>query len=122
MRPNLIAARWNFANFQAEHEKLGRVSGVMMEFTTTPDYGSAEAEGKRESLTVNIGSIVAEGKLVAVTASTRGEGEGRGSESSVHHLDKMLDQDTGYQAPQAIEYRWQGPSLDATGKETSRTR
>lgn len=123
MRPNLVAAKWNFANFQAKDQKLGRVSGVMMEFTTTPDYGSVEgAEGHRQSLTVNIGSIVVEGKLVAVTAATRtanaGEGEAsRKSNSYVKHLDQTLDQDTGYQAPQAIEYHWQGPLLDAsTGK------
>lgn len=129
MRPNLVAAKWNFANFQANDEKLGRVSGVMMEFTTTPDYGSVEQGGEkaaqqqhRQSLTVNIGSIVAEGKLISVTAATRTAGAadsqpGRQSNSYVNHLDKTLDQDTGYQAPQQIEYHWQGPLLDAsTGK------
>ncbi|EST08660.1 Oxidative stress survival, Svf1-like protein [Kalmanozyma brasiliensis GHG001] len=125
MRPNLVAAKWNFANFQADDEKLGRVSGVMMEFTTTPDYGSAQdgqPTGKRESLTVNIGSIVAEGKLIAVTAATRTASaadadKSQKSNSRVTHLDKTLDQDTGYNAPQAIEYTWQGPLLDAsTGK------
>lgn len=123
MRPNLVAAKWNFANFQADDEKLGRVSGVMMEFTTTNDYGSAPAgaTAQRLPLTVNIGSIVADGKLIAVTAATRsasaGENEqSKGSNSFVKHLDKMLDQDTGYQAPQSIEYHWQGPQLNADGK------
>ncbi|SPO30308.1 related to SVF1 - protein with a potential role in cell survival pathways [Ustilago trichophora] len=122
MRPNLVAAKWNFANFQAQHDKLGRVSGVMMEFTTTPDYGSADGEGARQSLTVNIGSIVTDGKLVSVTAATRSVGAAEGEESNksnsyVKHLDKTLDQDTGYQAPQAIEYHWQGPLLDlSSGK------
>lgn len=124
MRPNLVAAKWNFANFQAHDDKLGRVSGVMMEFTTTPDYGSAsdKAGQQRQSLTVNIGSIVANGKLVAVTAATRTAGAAddepsRKSNSYIKHLDKTLDQDTGYHAPQAIEYHWQGPLLDpATGK------
>ncbi|SNX87620.1 related to SVF1 - protein with a potential role in cell survival pathways [Melanopsichium pennsylvanicum] len=123
MRPNLVAAKWNFANFQAQDDKLGRVSGVMMEFTTTPDYGSVEGtQGSRQSLTVNIGSIVAEGKLVTVTASTRAVGQAEGekskqSNSYVKHLDKTLDQDTGYQAPQAIKYHWQGPLLDlSSGK------
>ncbi|TKY90384.1 hypothetical protein EX895_000382 [Sporisorium graminicola] len=122
MRPNLVAAKWNFANFQAQDAKLGRVSGVMMEFTTTPDYGSATEAQQRQSLTVNIGSIVADGKLVSVTAATRTAGAAdsepsRNSNSYVKHLDKTLDQDTGYQAPQAIEYHWQGPLLNqATGK------
>ncbi|KAJ9475347.1 SVF1-like protein [Pseudozyma hubeiensis] len=119
MRPNLVAAKWNFANFQAQDDKLGRVSGVMMEFTTTPDYGSVEKEQQRQSLTVNIGSIVADGKLISVTAATRTAGAAesqpsRKSNSYVKHLDKTLDQDTGYQAPQAIEYHWQGPLLDAS--------
>ncbi|CDU22108.1 related to SVF1-protein with a potential role in cell survival pathways [Sporisorium scitamineum] len=122
MRPNLVAAKWNFANFQAQDDKLGRVSGVMMEFTTTPDYGSATDAQQRQSLTVNIGSIVANGKLVSVTAATRTAGAAdaepsRGSNSYIKHLDKTLDQETGYQAPQAIEYHWQGPLLDlSTGK------
>ncbi len=120
MRPNLVAAKWNFANFQAQDDKLGRVSGVMMEFTTTPDYGSVTEGGEqhRQSLTVNIGSIVAEGKLISVTASTRSAGQSekssRKSNSYVSHLDKTLDQDTGYQAPQSIEYHWDGPLLDAS--------
>lgn len=123
MRPNLVAAKWNFANFQAQDEKLGRVSGIMMEFTTTPDYGSvAEGANARESLTVNIGSIVADGKLVAVSAATRSAGSPASeasckSNSFARHLDPMLDQDTGYQAPQAIEFHWQAPLLDsASGK------
>lgn len=120
MRPNLVAAKWNFANFQAHDDKLGRVSGVMMEFTTTPDYGSAEStDAPRQSLTVNIGSIVANDKLVAVTAATRRAGAAdsepsRNSDSFVKHFDKTLDQDTGYQAPQIIEYHWQGPLLDTS--------
>ncbi|CBQ69746.1 conserved hypothetical protein [Sporisorium reilianum SRZ2] len=122
MRPNLVAAKWNFANFQALDDKLGRVSGVMMEFTTTPDYGTASDAHHRQSLTVNIGSIVANGKLVSVTAATRTAGApdaepSRHSNSYIKHLDKTLDQDTGYQAPQAIEYHWHGPLLDlASGK------
>lgn len=121
MRPNLVAAKWNFANFQGQDEKLGRVSGVMMEFTTTPDYGSVPegTNATRQSLTVNIGSIVADGKLVAVTASSRNataveQEPSRKSNSYVKHQNKMLDQDTGYQAPQNIEYHWQGPLLDAS--------
>ncbi|EPQ28033.1 uncharacterized protein PFL1_04360 [Pseudozyma flocculosa PF-1] len=105
MRPNLVASKWNFANFQADDDKLGRVAAIMMEFTTTSDYGSAKggsqiqgaqassgapAASGRETMTVNIGSIVVDGKLVST-----------------------LDQDTGYQAPQSIRYTWDGPLLDA---------
>lgn len=132
MRPNLVAAKWNFANFQAQDEKLGRVSAIMMEFTTTPDYGNKTASAPqvqsssgsaavadRESLTVNLGSILVDGKLVAVTGATRGS-KASDSEPSQHsascvkHLNKALDQDTGYQTPQQIEYIWAGPALDTT--------
>ncbi|PWY97335.1 oxidative stress survival, Svf1-like protein [Testicularia cyperi] len=135
MRPNLVAARWNFANFQAEDEKLGRVSAIMMEFTTTPDYGNpapaaggaaaggdaATASSAREAVTVNIGSVVVNGKLVAVTGATRGSkaaasDPSKGSDSRVFHLNTTLDQDTGYQAPQQIKFQWEGPELSSSDK------
>ncbi|KAN0063903.1 putative cell survival pathways protein [Thecaphora frezii] len=136
MRPNLVASKWNFANFQADDEKLGKVSAIMMEFTTTSDYGTAKGSGSqlqgaqpsqaasRESLTVNIGSVVVDGKLVTVTGATRGSTAGddepsQRSRSRAHHLDKTLDQDTGYQAPQSIRYTWQGPLLDAASGKGS---
>jgi hypothetical protein len=123
MRPNLVASRWNFANFQSTSGPE-KVSAIMMEFTTTSDYGGPvaqknEKEGtsKRETMTVNIGSVTVAGKLVAVTAATRGgkaaDGEAsKGSHSLVQHLDPTLDSETGYQVPQKIRYNWQGPLLE----------
>lgn len=65
-------------------------------------------------MTVNIGSITVGSKLVAVTASTRGSraqpsDASRGSASGVTHLNTTKDPDTGYAAPQAIKYVWEGP-------------
>ena len=37
MRPNLVAARWNFANFQSDEH--GGVSATQMELTTIDSYG-----------------------------------------------------------------------------------
>ncbi|PWN47792.1 oxidative stress survival, Svf1-like protein, partial [Violaceomyces palustris] len=125
MRPNLVASRWNFANFQSKD--LGGVSAIMMEFTTTSDYGfplqqssgTAPAAAGRETVTVNIGSVSVGGKLIAITASTKGGSsqDSIGSKSGVEHLDRTLDQDTGYEAPQSIRYTWEGPLLlpDAKG-------
>lgn len=115
MRPNLVASKWNFANFQSE--ELGGVAGIMMEFTTTSDYGNPAVNGVgKEPLIVNIGSITVGGELVAVTGSTRGlraapSDPSKGSQSGIKHLDRVIDPDTSYRAPQAIEYTWEGPQL-----------
>lgn len=126
MRPNLVASKWNFGNFQSED--LGGVQAIMMEFTTTSDYGGplsgsqikddksgAPIQG-RESVTVTIGSITVAGELVSVVASSRGSRAGandpsRGSQSGVKHLDRVQDKDTGYLAPQALQFTWEGPQL-----------
>lgn len=127
MRPNLVASKWNFCNFQSE--SLGGVQGIMMEFTTINDYGlppssssTSTKEGeqlKREVVTVNIGSISIGKKLITVTGSTRAgqSGEGlQGSQSTVKHLNKVLDPDTSYKTPQEIQFDWQGQALGQDGK------
>ncbi|KAI5478935.1 survival factor 1 [Pseudohyphozyma bogoriensis] len=96
MRPNVLAAKWNFANFQASAES--GVSLLMMEFTTIPSYGSKK---------VNIGSVVIGDKLVAVTAG----GDGVVGGSSAEHLEPTKDVETAYDAPSSISYLWQGATL-----------
>lgn len=130
MRPNLIASRWNFANFQSTSGPE-KVAAIMMEFTTTSDYGGPvtqknEKEGtaKRETITVNIGSITIGGRLVSVTAATRNgkaadNEPSKGSHSIVQHLNPILDSATGYQVPQSVRYAWQGPLLSEEGKAQS---
>lgn len=97
MRPNVLAAKWNFANFQSSADD--GVSLVMMEFTTTPAYGAKK---------VNIGSIVVDDKLVAVTAG----GEGVVGKSVAEHQNSVKDAETGYAAPGTILYQWEGASID----------
>lgn len=127
MRPNLVASRWNFANFQSigHGDESQKTAAIMMEFTTTSDYGGPlgskkdkDEQGnqvnKRETMTVNIGSVIVGDKLVAVTGSTR-KGNDEGSSSSVKHLNTTFDPDTGYQAPGGLEFAWSGPLLEGTG-------
>ncbi|KAF9267723.1 oxidative stress survival Svf1-like protein [Marasmius fiardii PR-910] len=111
MRPNLVAASWNFAHFQSDD--LGGTSAIQMEFTTTDSYGLRGANSGR--VTVNVGSLVVRGKLVAVTAETSGPTAAKGDESRLKskttHLKPILDPDTGYNKPSEILYEWTGPSI-----------
>ncbi|WFD21899.1 Putative cell survival pathways protein [Malassezia equina] len=120
MRPNLVASKWNFANFQSREQNGS--SAVLMEFTTIPDYGKVTDDGaQRVPQTVTIGSIVCQGQLVAVVGATRAAD---GAQPSTHaeHETLTLDPETGYQVPQSIKYALQGPSLvgeNATGQEVT---
>ncbi|GAA6003796.1 hypothetical protein JCM10207_003604 [Rhodosporidiobolus poonsookiae] len=105
LRPNLLAARWNFANFQSvpqAGEKDDGVALVMMEFTTPAGYGSK---------TVNVGCVVVGDKLVAVTAG----GSGVSGGSSATHVEPVKDAETGYNAPSAVKFVWEGAALEGEG-------
>jgi hypothetical protein len=111
MRPNLVAARWNFAHFQSEEH--GGSSAIQMEFTTTNDYGKKGAGSGFVS--VNVGSLVLGGKLAAVTAETKWPGEAQDDKAEVIsralHARTSLDPDTGYDAPTELTFRWVAPSI-----------
>ena len=118
MRPNLIASRWNFADFQStEH---GGVSSIQMELTTLDSYGLKGAGSG--GVKVNIGSIVVGGKLVCVTAETTLPGKEQSPEakfkSRAFHYDTEPDPDTTYAKPRELEFVWEGPSVlkDAPGQ------
>jgi len=111
MRPNLVAAKWNFANFQTlEH---GGVSAIQMELTTIDTYGKRATNPG--GVSVNIGSLVLGGKLASVVAETKWPDEAQSDDAPVKsrfvHLAPYHDADTGYQAPSGIKYSWAGPSL-----------
>ncbi|KAG6842347.1 hypothetical protein C0991_010637 [Blastosporella zonata] len=116
MRPNLLAASWNFGNFQsAEH---GGISAIQMEFKTCDSHGRKGAGSG--GVWVNVGSLVVGGKLVSVTAETKWPGEALGDGpviSRTTHLNGVHDADTGYKQPQQVLWEWQGPSIlaDAPG-------
>jgi hypothetical protein len=111
MRPNLVAASWNFANFQSD--ELGGTSAIQMEFTTIDAYGRKGAGSG--GVVVNVGSLVVGGKLVAVTGETRWPdevpSEGVTSKSRTEHFDPTLDPETGYKQPSKLTYTWQGASV-----------
>ena len=111
MRPNLVAARWNFAHFQSDAH--GGASAIQMEFTTTNDYGGKGAGSG--FVTVNVGSVVLGGKLAAVTAETKWPGEPQPDKAEVisraAHSMTSHDPDTGYPAPTQLTFRWAGPAI-----------
>lgn len=124
MRPNLVAARWNFAHFQSDD--YGGVSTVQMEFTTTEDYGKhSTGDG---FVAVNVGSIVVGGKLVAVTAETKYRNESLPDDAEIvsraTHTKTADDPDTGYQAPTELLFQWGAPSLlkDVPGRVSAEVR
>ncbi|KZT00804.1 oxidative stress survival Svf1-like protein [Laetiporus sulphureus 93-53] len=111
MRPNLVAARWNFAHFTSP--EYGGCSAVQMEFTTTDSYGR---HGSGSGfVAVNVGSLVLGGKLVAITAETKWPDEAlpdsEGVISRAVHTKLAHDPDTSYDAPMELVFRWAGPSL-----------
>jgi hypothetical protein len=111
MRPNLVATKWNFVNFQSN--ELGGVSGIQMDYTTTSDYGQQGAGSG--GVTISVGSLVARGKLIAVTAEVVLPGEkpseDPSGQSHAQHLDHHPDKETGYKPPSRFVFTWGGPSV-----------
>jgi hypothetical protein len=110
MRPNLVATSWNFGHFQSSI--ADGVSAIQMEFKTTSQYGKQGAGSG--GVSVNVGSVVVDNKLVAVTAQTVWPGEesdGSVVKSKVTHLKAELDPETDYQIPEEISFEWKGASL-----------
>ncbi|KAG6335178.1 hypothetical protein ID866_3904 [Astraeus odoratus] len=95
MRPNLVASRWNFANFQSTAH--GGVSAIQMEFTTLDTHGRRGAGSG--GVTVNVGSLVLGGKLAVVTAETKWPDEKQSEDAQVIsravHVNPLHDADTG---------------------------
>jgi len=116
MRPDRIAKRWNFADFQSSEH--GGVSAIQMELTTRPEFGrKVDGKDAEKGVTVNFGSLVLGGKLVCVTAETTWP-DGSASQhksytSRAHHFDTAHDKDTSYDQPSRLRFEWSAPSLVA---------
>ncbi|QRW04098.1 survival factor 1 [Ceratobasidium sp. AG-Ba] len=113
MRPNLVAARWNFADFQSKDG----VSAVQMDFTTTDQYGrNGVGSG---GVTVSVGGVVIGGKLVCVTGETIWPDETPVIDAPIQsravHLAPAMDPETGYRQPSRIRYTWKGPGIGCEG-------
>jgi hypothetical protein len=118
MRPNLVAARWNFCDFQSD--ELGGVSAIQMEYTTTDSYGR-KGSGSG-GVKVNLGSLVIGGKLVAVSGETIWPDEKEGSPefiSRAEHFNPIHDPETGYKQPQEIKFSWTAPLIEGGEKVSS---
>lgn len=113
MRPNLIASRWNFANFQSREH--GGVSAIQMEFTTLEQFGR-KGPGSG-GVKVNIGSLVIRGRLVAVTGETSWPDEPLKDDAPVKsraaHFATYKDPDTSYHAPSRIAFEWSGSDISS---------
>ncbi|KAK0471999.1 oxidative stress survival Svf1-like protein [Armillaria novae-zelandiae] len=110
MRPDHVASRWGFANFQSDEH--GGVSAIQMEFTTTNAYGKHGS--KSGGVSVNVGSLVVGGKLVCVTGSTKwakAESPVPNVVCRATHSKLALDKATGYEKPGEILFEWAGPSV-----------
>jgi Svf1-like C-terminal lipocalin-like domain/Svf1-like N-terminal lipocalin domain len=111
MRPNLVASRWNFANFQSD--EYGGVSAIQMEFTTPNQFGRKGAGSG--GVKVNVGALVLGGKLVTVTGETAWPDEPLSDHASIRsratHFDTQVDSDTMHSPPSRLVFEWAGPSV-----------
>ena len=87
MGNSLIAAKWNFVDFQSRN-----YSALMMEFTTPPAYGST---------VVNVGGIARDGEIICA-----------GSENSVQHTEIHDDPENEWPEPSAAKFSWAGKTKD----------
>ena len=120
MRPNLVATRWNFGNFQSK-ENHG-TSAIVMEFTTTSGYGKVDASSQaRVPQTVTIGSVVCGGQLVSVVGATRASNASEVPATHVQHESCARDELTGYDVPQVMKFVLQGPAVVGVDKPSADT-
>jgi len=92
MKPHHAAAKWTFVNFQGP-----TYSGVMMEYTTPPSYGST---------VVNVGGIIKDGEIISA-----------GSSNSSTHTEVKGDPENDWPEPGAIKAIWGGNTKDGKAVE-----
>ncbi|EEQ32354.1 survival factor 1 [Microsporum canis CBS 113480] len=89
MKPQHLAARWNFVDFQSP-----TFSACIMEYTTPPSYGST---------VVNVGGIAKDSEILYA-----------GAPNSVTHTDFTQDSENDWPEPTAVKIVWSGKT--AAGK------
>jgi hypothetical protein len=87
MKPQHLAARWNFVTFHGP-----TLSAVMMEFTTPPSYGAT---------VVNTSGIARDGEIVLANASGKTE-----------HTEVTEDPEVNWPEPRACRWTWSGKTKD----------
>lgn len=88
MKPHHAGARWNFVDFQGPN-----YSGLMMEFTTPPSYGST---------VVNVGSITKDGEIIYAGCSNQ----------AIHKAIKQ-DDENDWPEPTEVKWVWVGKTKDS---------
>ncbi|KAF4977447.1 hypothetical protein FZEAL_6011 [Fusarium zealandicum] len=89
MKPHHAAARWNFIDFQGPN-----YSAIMMEFTSTPSYGS---------VLVNVGGIAKDGEIIL-----------GGAANTATHTQVKNDTENDWPEPSDVKFTWTG--TDKSGK------
>lgn len=92
MKPQHLASRWNFANYQGPE-----YSAVLMEFTTPPSYGST---------TITVGGIARDGEIIVA-----------GADNTATHLASKEDTENDWPEPTQIRYTWAGNAKDGSKVE-----
>lgn len=87
MKPHHAAAKWNFVNFQSPS-----YTGLLMEFTTPPSYGST---------VVTVGGIVQDDKLLYA-----------GPGCTAEHVEIQQDPEARWPEPTTTSYWWKGTTPD----------
>ncbi|KAF9772056.1 putative cell survival pathways protein [Fusarium sp. DS 682] len=94
MKPHHAASRWNFLNFQGP-----TYSALLMEFTSTPSYGST---------LVDVGSIVKDGEIVIA-----------GVDCKATHTKVKNDSENDWPEPSDAKYHWTGKTKDGKAVEAT---
>ncbi|KAM5348137.1 hypothetical protein ACJ41O_007961 [Fusarium nematophilum] len=87
MKPHHAASRWNFVDFQGPN-----YSAVMMEFTSTPSYGST---------LVNVGGVAKDGEIIL-----------GGVTNTATHTQVKNDSENDWPEPSHVKYTWSGKDKD----------
>ena len=137
LRPDAVAARWNFAFFTttqgSEDERLGSVRAIQMEFETPDNYGAKGAKSGR--VKCNIGCVYSSklgqplvvcsqtGPDAAVQAYKAMNVAGEKNVSSTGevclatHTSTARDEETGYDGPTGLKFEWQGAQIGEPTKQ-----
>jgi hypothetical protein len=137
LRPDAVAARWNFAFFTttqgSEDERLGSVRAIQMEFETPDNYGAKGPKSGR--VKCNIGCIYSSklGQPLVVCSQTGPDAAVQAykslnpaaSESGevclATHVSTARDEETGYDGPTALKFEWQGAQIGEPTKQVKAT-
>jgi hypothetical protein len=87
MKPHQVADRWDLVTYQS-----GRIAVNMIHYLTPARFGSVD---------VIQGSLVLDGKLLAVTV-----------DNDIKEISTRVDADTGYHTPTHLQVSWRGQTLE----------